>query len=116
VGESGCCAAPIYRPWVRAFRASFRADAPAVAMCLCTGFRRSEAAVEDGLRSHPGYPLWMFVRILAAWPMMLFSRPAGALPRGDRPIAIAGANGCVVCGKRTLATVDGACCASAEFP
>ena len=83
---AGCCATPMYlafddrRPWVSAFRASFGAAAPPVEMRICTRFRRSAAAVEDGLRSHPGYPLGMFVRILAVWPMMLFSWRAGALP------------------------------------
>ena len=40
----------------------------------------SEVRAEDGLLSHPGYPPAMMVRILAAWPLMLFSRPVGALP------------------------------------
>ena len=34
----------------------------------------------DGLPSHPAYPPAMIVRILAAWPLMLFSRRVGALP------------------------------------
>jgi hypothetical protein len=83
---AGCCATPMYlafddkRPWVSAFRASFGANAPPVEMRICTRFRRSEEKAEDGLRSHPGYPPAMIVRILAAWPFMLFSRPVGALP------------------------------------
>ena len=32
------------------------------------------------LPSHPGYPPAMILRILAVWPLMLFSRPVGALP------------------------------------
>jgi hypothetical protein len=83
---AGCCATPMYlafddkRPWVSAFRASFGANAPPGEMRICTRFRRSEEKAEDGLRSHPGYPPAMIVRILAAWPFMLFSRPVGALP------------------------------------
>ncbi len=83
---AGCCATPMYlafddkRPWVSAFRASFGPDAPPVEMRICTRFRRSEEKAEDGLLSHPGYPPAMMVRILAAWPLMLFSRPVGALP------------------------------------
>lgn len=83
---AGCCATPMYvafddkRPWVSAFRASFGADAPPVEMRICTRFRRSEDTAEDGLPSHPGYPLALILRILAAWPLMLFSRPVGALP------------------------------------
>jgi hypothetical protein len=83
---AGCCATPMYlafddkRPWVSAFRASFGADAPPVEMRICTRFRRSEKKTDDGLPSHPGYPPAMIMRILAAWPLMLFSRPIGALP------------------------------------
>ena len=83
---AGCCATPMYlafddkRPWVSALRASFGADAPPVEMRICTRFRRSEAQVDDGLRSYPGYPAAMMVRIMAVWPLMLFSRPVGALP------------------------------------
>jgi hypothetical protein len=83
---AGCCKSPMYvgfedkRPWVSAFRASFGADAPQVEMRICTRFRRSEDNANDGLPSHPGYPPAMIVRILAAWPLMLFSRPVGALP------------------------------------
>src|SRR5271154_6002121 len=83
---AGCCTTPMYvgfddkKPWVSAFRASFGADAPAVEMRICTRFRRSDATADDGLPSHPGYPPAMIIRILAAWPLMLFSRPVGALP------------------------------------
>jgi len=83
---AGCCATPMYlafddqRPWASAYRANFGADAPPVEMRICTRFRRSEAKVADGLPSHPGYPPALFLRILAAWPRMLFSRPVGALP------------------------------------
>jgi hypothetical protein len=83
---AGCCATPMYlafddkRPWVSAFRASFGTDAPPVEMRICTRFRRSEEKVEDGLPSNSGYPPTMVVRILAAWPLTLFSRPVGALP------------------------------------
>ena len=83
---AGCCTTPMYlafddkRPWVSAFRASFGADAPPVEMRICTRFRRSQEKPEDGVRSHPGYPPAMFVRILAAWPLTLFSRSVGALP------------------------------------
>ena len=83
---AGCCATPMYvafddkRPWVSALRAPFGADAPPVEMRICTRFRRSEDKVNDSLPSHPGYPLAMILRILAAWPGMLFSRPVGALP------------------------------------
>jgi hypothetical protein len=82
---AGCCSTPMYvafddkRPWVSAFRASF-ADAPPVEMRIYTRFRRSEDKAEDGLPSHPGYPLALILRILAAWRLMLFSRPVGALP------------------------------------
>jgi hypothetical protein len=81
-----CCRTPMYvgfddkRPWVSAFRASFGADAPPVEMRICTRFRRSEDKANDGLPSHPGYPPAMIVRILAVWPLVLFSRPVGALP------------------------------------
>ena len=83
---AGCCATPMYlafddkRPWASAFRAPFGVDAPPVEMRICTRFRRSEAKAEDSLPSHPGYPPALFLRILAAWPRMLFSRPVGALP------------------------------------
>ncbi len=83
---AGCCATPMYlafddkRPWVSAFRAAFESDAPPVEMRICTRFRRSAETAEDTLLSHPGYPPAMMVRILAAWPLMLFSRPVGALP------------------------------------
>jgi hypothetical protein len=83
---AGCCKTPMYvafddkRPWVSAFRASFGADAPPVEMRICTRFRRSDDKANDGLPSHPGYPPAMIIRILAAWPLMLFSRPVGALP------------------------------------
>ena len=83
---AGCCGAPMYlafddgRPWVSAFRASFRAAAPTVAMRICTRFRRSEDRADDGVPDHPGYPPAMMLRILAAWPRMLFSRPVGPLP------------------------------------
>jgi hypothetical protein len=81
-----CCATPMYagfddsRPWVSAFRASFGADAPPVRMRICTRFRRPEDNGNDGLPSHRSYPPAMIARILAAWPLMLFSRPVGALP------------------------------------
>lgn len=81
-----CCATPMYisfdnkRPWVSAYRAGFGADAPPVEMRICTRFRRPEHKVEDGLPEHPGYPAAMILRILAAWPRTLFSRPVGALP------------------------------------
>ncbi|MDB5832089.1 MAG: hypothetical protein JWR14_1919 [Caballeronia sp.] len=83
---ANCCATPMYmafddkRPWVSAFRTPFGADAPPVEMRICTRFKRSEEKAEDGLPSHPGYPPAMMVRILAAWPFMLFSRPVGTLP------------------------------------
>jgi hypothetical protein len=83
---TACCATPMYlafddkRPWVSAFRAGFGADAPPVEMRICTRFRRSEEKAEDGVPSHPGYPPAMFFRIIAAWPLMMFSRPVGALP------------------------------------
>ncbi len=83
---AGCCATPMYvgfddkRPWVSAFRASFGADAPPVEMRICTRFRRPDAKASDGLPEHAGYPVAMIVRIMAAWPRMLFSRPIGALP------------------------------------
>jgi hypothetical protein len=83
---AGCCATPMYlafddkRPWVSAFRAAFGASAPPVEMRICTRFRRLQEEVQDDLRSHPGYPPAMIVRILAAWPLTLFSRPVGALP------------------------------------
>jgi hypothetical protein len=83
---AGCCATPMYlafddkRPWVSAFRAGFGADAPPVQMRICTRFRRSEDRADDGVPGHPGYPPAMMLRILAAWPRMLFSRPVGPLP------------------------------------
>jgi hypothetical protein len=83
---ASCCATPMYvafddkRPWVSALRAPFGTDAPPVEMRICTRFRRSEEKVEDGLPSHPGYPPALIVRILAAVPFMLFSRPVGVLP------------------------------------
>jgi len=83
---ASCCATPMYvgfddkRPWVSAFRASFGADAPPVQMRICTRFRRTEPPAKDGLPDHPGYPAAMILRILAVWPLMLFSRPVGALP------------------------------------
>jgi hypothetical protein len=83
---AACCGTPMYvgfedrRPWVSAHRATFGADAPPVEMRICTRFRRSDDPVKDGLPSHPGYPPVMILRILAAWPRMLFSRPVGALP------------------------------------
>jgi hypothetical protein len=83
---AGCCATPMYvgfddkKPWVSAFRASFGADAPPVQMRICTRFRRPEERAEDGLPSHTGYPLAMILRILAVSPLMLFSKPVGALP------------------------------------
>jgi hypothetical protein len=83
---AGCCATPMclafddQRPWASAFRASFGADAPPVEMRICTRFRKSTVKAEDGVPSQPGYPPAMFLRILAAWPLMLFSRPVGALP------------------------------------
>jgi hypothetical protein len=83
---AGCCATPMYlafddkRPWASAYRARFRADAPPVEMRICTRFRRPDAKADDCVPSHPGYPPALFLRILAAWPLMLFSRPVGALP------------------------------------
>jgi hypothetical protein len=83
---ASCCATPMYlafddkRPWVSAFRVPFGTDAPPLEMRICTRFKRSEEKAEDGLPSHPGYPPAMMVRILAVWPLMLFSRPVGALP------------------------------------
>jgi hypothetical protein len=83
---AGCCATPMYltfddkRPWASAFRASFGADAPPVEMRICTRFRQADEQAADGLPSHPGYPPAMMLRILAAWPFMLFSRPVGTLP------------------------------------
>jgi hypothetical protein len=68
------------RPWVSAFRASFGPDAPPVEMRICTRFRRSEEEAQDSLPSHPGYPAAMIIRILAVWPLVLFSRPVGSLP------------------------------------
>ena len=81
-----CCETPMYiafddkRPRVSALRAGFGAGAPAVEMRICTRFRRPENKPEDGLPEHPGYPAAMILRILAAWPGMLFGRPVGALP------------------------------------
>jgi hypothetical protein len=83
---AGCCATPMYlafddrRPWVSAFRARFGADAPPVEMRIRTRFRRSDPKADDGLPNHPGYPPAMMLRILGAWPLMLFSRPVGPLP------------------------------------
>jgi hypothetical protein len=83
---AGCCGTPMYvgfddnRPWVSAFRAGFGPDAPPVQMRICTRFRRPEHKTEDGLPEHRGYPAAMILRILAAWPLTLFSRPVGALP------------------------------------
>jgi hypothetical protein len=83
---AGCCTTPMYvsfddkRPCVSSYRAGFGADAPPVEMRICTRFRRPEYKAEDGLPEHPGYPAAMILRILAAWPRMLFSRPVGALP------------------------------------
>jgi hypothetical protein len=83
---AACCTTPMYvtfddkRPWVSAFRASFAPDAPPVQMRICTRFRRPGARTDDGLPDHPGYPPAIVVRILAAWPRMLFSRPVGTLP------------------------------------
>jgi hypothetical protein len=83
---AGCCATPMYagfddrRPWVSAFRASFGPNAPPVQMRICTRFRQSDDKVEDGLPGHPGYPPAMIARMLAVWPLVLFSRPLGALP------------------------------------
>jgi hypothetical protein len=83
---ASCCTTPMYaafddkRPWVSAYRAGFGADAPPVVMRICTRFRRSEATPNDGVPSHPGYPASMIVRLLAAWPPTLISRPIGALP------------------------------------
>jgi len=65
---------------VSAFRASFGAGAPPVEMRICTRFRRSEEKADDGAASRPGYPLGILFRILGTWPLMLFSRPVGALP------------------------------------
>ena len=65
---------------VSAFRAAFEAYAPPVEMRICTRFRRSEARADDGAPSYPDYPPAMMLRILAAWPLMLFSRPDGILP------------------------------------
>ncbi|SKA38203.1 Uncharacterized conserved protein [Enhydrobacter aerosaccus] len=83
---AGCCATPMYltfddrRPWISAFRAAFGADAPPVQLRICTRFRQSREMATDGLPNHPGYPASMILRVLAAWPLMLFSRPVGALP------------------------------------
>ena len=83
---AGCCATPMYvtfddkRPWVSAFRASFGPNAPPVQMRICTRFRRSAERADDDVPSHRGYPPAMIVRILAAWPLMLLSRPVGVLP------------------------------------
>jgi hypothetical protein len=49
-------------------------------MRICIWFRRSPEKIEDGVLSHPGYPPAMMLRLLAALPLMLFSRPIGALP------------------------------------
>jgi hypothetical protein len=65
---------------VSAFRASFGADAPPVQMRICTRFRRSDDKANDGVPSHPGHPPAMIHRILAVWPLMLFSRSVGSLP------------------------------------
>ena len=81
-----CCATPMSvsfddkRPWVSALRAGFGAGAPPVEMRICTRFRRPENKPEDGLPEHPGYPAAMILRILAAWPGMLFGRPVGSFP------------------------------------
>jgi hypothetical protein len=83
---AGCCETPMYvgfddkKPWVPALRAQFGAGAPPVEMRICTRFRPSNDKTADGPPSHPGYPPAMIVRILAAWPLMLFSRPVGFLP------------------------------------
>ena len=76
---ASCCATPMYmafddkRPRVSAFRAPFGADAPPVQMRICTRSKRSTKKVEAGVPSHPGYPLAMMIRILAAWPIMMFA-------------------------------------------
>jgi hypothetical protein len=83
---ASCCSTPMYvafddkRPWVSAFRSPFGAEAPPVEMRICTRFKRSEEQAEDGVPNHPGYPAAMVVRLLAVWPLMLFSRPVGTLP------------------------------------
>jgi hypothetical protein len=83
---AACCTTPMYvgfedkRPWVSAYRAGFGADAPPVEMRICTRFKRSDGQANDSLRSHPGYPPAMPFRILAVWPLVLFSRPVGVLP------------------------------------
>jgi hypothetical protein len=83
---ASCCGTPMYvafddaPPWVSALRPPFGEDAPPVEMRICTRFRQPEDKANDGLPSHPGYPVAMIVRILAAWPLMLFSRRVGALP------------------------------------
>lgn len=63
---------------------------------ICTRFGRSDEKAEDGLPSHPGYPPAMILRILASRPLMLFSRPVGALPSGGGAIAIVYGNGITV--------------------
>ena len=68
------------RPWTSAFGATFGAHAPPVEMRICTRSKRSEDKAYDGAPSYPGYPPAMVLRILAAWPFMLFSRPDGTLP------------------------------------
>ncbi len=83
---AGCCATPMYlafddrRPWVSAFRSNFGPNAPPVEMRICTRFRRPGTELGDNLPNHSGYPPSMMLRILAAWPLMLFSRPVGDLP------------------------------------
>ena len=81
-----CCGTPMYmafddgRPWVSAFRAGFGPDAPSVQRRICTRFKPPGAQSDGDLPSYPGYPVAMFLRIFAAAPLMLLSRPVGVLP------------------------------------
>ena len=68
------------RPWVSAFRADFGPDAPSVQRRICTRFKPPGAQSDGDLPSYPGYPVAMFLRIFAAAPLMLLSRPVGVLP------------------------------------
>ena len=83
---AGCCATPMYvafddkRPWVSALRALFGAMRRRRKCGSAPGSDDRKTRFNDGLPSHPGYPFAMILRVLAAWPGMLFSRPVGALP------------------------------------
>lgn len=76
---ASCCNSPMVmsfddaKHWVPVYRARLTGDAPQVEMRICTKFAPGGPGSSD-VPSHPGYPIKLVAKLLAARVAMLFGR------------------------------------------